>query len=1212
MEDIIQALLDVVRIQHGEADGTEVEPFNMEDIIDMAMNIVGRPEEEGEEKALIKEIEGTVERITPDLFPPKTFDQLDDQEQVASAASMIEQSLLSGMRRQSISNGLDSGRGEGADQSEDPAQNAEVLSQIEAYNRMERGDEADEDDFDAGEAADLNNMIYDNIMKMMGLTEPRLEDAFDRSQIRFGREKSITEQLEEEQRNASMQDEKEEPARPLSAWELAQNAIDKDIEAHSREEYVPKPMEIPNTKSASQLAAEAIERMKAEDDKRSEIEKRAEAMMEEARRLGKDPMQFALHQQEILRYMEKNSDELVSFEDYEDLTPEEKYEIERAIEEEKRKESGQADAPDNDSVPVDAPSSDPASDETGDSQTTDSPAEAERPEGRKEESGAMPILSEEMLRQLSQEVIRENSDQILADNADEDMDSLNEAIMENIRKMMGGAGVPVHQESVDSLIDQVISGTGGGGSPQRQAEPDEAGGISRKQAEADDARGQEAQGSGQTPSEERRQGPVSAADLARAAQDAAGIRREEEIEETTVSAVELAKIAQEAARRLKEAEETEAAGGVNLTEADLDFDSLDFDLDDDGTESETAAEGTEQAVGKDTAGENDEPARDPAKVTDETEAVEGEDSEATAGEGDQAESDSEEAADGRDQAKSDAKEAADEGDQAKSDPEKAADDEDQTDSDPEGGDRESAAEASPEGTGELDDDRAETEPEEDAEQDQTDVEVFVLGEHTQSEIDEALRNLETLGLEGDVYKRAERLLLLEMAGSEAELDAWLAARDTSEPIPEASPLYEDMDDLTDLDAEEIDKELEIVLDEEFAETEDDEEPDSDKEEDSMEADSDEADSDESPESTDDSALDGEIKAEDEGAADKVRAEKTGEKEEEGIREPEQNEGEQNKELQVSIRNPFILKNSASYMDEFEDFIVETQENRRLSTGFHKLDTLLRYGLHKGSYFIDSDPQYLKNAFIQQIADRTAENSIDVLFISTELSRYDLMVESVSRLSYEIHSKDGSRAVSPMDIMSGREGANLIDLKDELNWYRGRISEHLFIVDQEAVQEMADSAEEGTAGMILEDLIRSIVREGAHKPVVVIDNLENVLASEDPEDMKPLMAGMKKLASELGIPILMTYGYAQAESDMPVDEAEKEFRRSLGNMCDVYLDLKYADMITEDGNSLTREDIRDMAENGETVLIDVAIRRNRRVMRASCQIQSAPKFNWFTE
>ena len=54
---------------------------------------------------------------------------------------------------------------------------------------------------------------------------------------------------------------------------------------------------------------------------------KAEQLMEEARKRGQDPMKFALHQQEILRYMEKNSDELVSFEDYEDLSPDEKLEI---------------------------------------------------------------------------------------------------------------------------------------------------------------------------------------------------------------------------------------------------------------------------------------------------------------------------------------------------------------------------------------------------------------------------------------------------------------------------------------------------------------------------------------------------------------------------------------------------------------------------------------------------------------------------------------------------------------------------------------------------------------------------------------------------------------------------------------------------------------------------------------------------------------------
>ena len=292
--------------------------------------------------------------------------------------------------------------------------------------------------------------------------------------------------------------------------------------------------------------------------------------------------------------------------------------------------------------------------------------------------------------------------------------------------------------------------------------------------------------------------------------------------------------------------------------------------------------------------------------------------------------------------------------------------------------------------------------------------------------------------------------------------------------------------------------------------------------------------------------------------------------------------------------------------------MDTQENRKLSTGFKKLDAMLRYGLHKGSYFIDSQPQYLKNSFMQQIADRAAEAGIDVLYISTELSRYDLMVDTISRLSYEIHQGDLNKAVSVMSIMTGEDGADIGSLKDELNWYRGRISEHLFILDQEAVSDYVESMEEASAGEILEELIRSIVREGAHKPVVFIDNIENILSVEDSEDMKPLMDGIRKLSKELGIPIVMSYGYAQAESEEELNLAEIEFHESIGNMCDVYLELKYADMITEDSVELTEEDIRDMVEEGDTLLIDVLLHRNRRPMKASCQIQGTPKYNYFEE
>ena len=89
MEDIIKALLDVVRAQHSATEGTEEEPFNMDDIVDMAMNIVGRPDESEDEAEMVESIQKMVETLAPDIFPPKTFEQMDDTERAASAVNMI-------------------------------------------------------------------------------------------------------------------------------------------------------------------------------------------------------------------------------------------------------------------------------------------------------------------------------------------------------------------------------------------------------------------------------------------------------------------------------------------------------------------------------------------------------------------------------------------------------------------------------------------------------------------------------------------------------------------------------------------------------------------------------------------------------------------------------------------------------------------------------------------------------------------------------------------------------------------------------------------------------------------------------------------------------------------------------------------------------------------------------------------------------------------
>ena len=1366
----MKALLDVVRAQHTATEGSEERPFDINDIIDMALNITGRPEEPEEQQELSDTIQKLAESLAPDIFPPKTFEEMDDSEQAASAVNMIEERLRNGGRRretaapqsqQEMTPQQNSSQMQSESHEENPFaqvmenENANIQQQSETadgYGNMASTDSGASEDYGNGssydmfgqddvnhqEAANLNDLIYNNFMQMMGLNDPKVEYPFDRSQIRYGREKTATEMLAEDEANKAEERALEEQRRrPVSAWELAQSAVDKDEEAHQKEEYEPKEMKMPETKSASQLAAEAIAKAKEEDQMKLEAEKRAERLMEEARKRGKDPMEFALHQQEILNYMEKNSDELVSFEDYEDLSPEEKLEIEKELYREKQIEAGVDPEDISDELPDEIlEQAGIAPDQTaGEQNSQESAGQGDGTTAQQtSQSQGMPAFSDDMLRMISQEVVQENAEMILAEDANADLGLINETIFENLKNLMSQTGGAVTQEDMESLIGEVISRNTSSDSEEKQETlaQTETGTTAETAPMAFEGESAgSAVGSGmagtrepavESSQSESQSQPMSAVELARAAQQAAKPEPQEARE--TKSAVELAKEAQENAvqKKAEPISETEE----ELSEDDLNFDELDLEEESEESQSPSIEElkaqlkaaeealAAEQLKAAQKAGkaEEEKKSEELPKVEEATEQPM-EESASTAGE--------------------------------------------QTAT-------EESSEITPAPTAEEVQEQPEYSevPEKEAEEfEYVDPGELVLGDHTQAEIDEALDNLASLGLEGEVYERAKRMLLLELAGSEVALDAWLEEQENGKKkkaAVSALDTEEDaLEDLEDLDEDDLERELELAMDEDFIE-EDLEEPaneetleessqnkseetekeavsEEDLEENSVEKTEDESDKtegaedvSEQPESILKEASEEEISSEEENseeeegetseaaqeeAANKEfseteeeaanreyseteekeaansecseteekeiankgvskKIEKEAEyKEAEYISEsedtiqvektrpekaertssqtkkpahsertshsrkhknivkrkektaPEKEEREfsavvltgknvEEKEFQVSVRNPFVLKNSASFMDKFEEYIVDTQENRKLSTGFKRLDAMLRYGLHKGSYFVDATPQYLKNGFMQQIADRAAESGVDVLYISTELTRYDLMVDTISRLSYEMNKKDEEKAVSSMAIMTGEKGADIRSLKDELNWYRGRISEHLFVLDQEAVSEYVENMEDASAGDILAELIRSIVTEGAHKPVVFIDNIENILSVEDSEDMKPLMDGIRKLAKELGIPIIMSYGYAPAESENELDPDEIEYHKSLGNMCDVYLELKYADMITEDYEELTEDDIQEMVENGEMLLINVQLHKNRRTMKASCQIQATPKFNYYEE
>ena len=67
-----------------------------------------------------------------------------------------------------------------------------------------------------------------------------------------------------------------------------------------------------------------------------------------------------------------------------------------------------------------------------------------------------------------------------------------------------------------------------------------------------------------------------------------------------------------------------------------------------------------------------------------------------------------------------------------------------------------------------------------------------------------------------------------------------------------------------------------------------------------------------------------------------------------------------------------------------------------STGFPRLDEVLSGGMREGLTVIGAISSLGKTTMAQQIADNVAQSGQDVLFISLEMARTELMSKSISR------------------------------------------------------------------------------------------------------------------------------------------------------------------------------------------------------------------------
>ena len=213
-------------------------------------------------------------------------------------------------------------------------------------------------------------------------------------------------------------------------------------------------------------------------------------------------------------------------------------------------------------------------------------------------------------------------------------------------------------------------------------------------------------------------------------------------------------------------------------------------------------------------------------------------------------------------------------------------------------------------------------------------------------------------------------------------------------------------------------------------------------------------------------------------------------------------------------------NAENYIFKFLDDIDENINTPAVPTGFKILDTLLDGGLFEGLYVVGAISSLGKTTFVQQMADQIAQSGQDVLYISLEMARYELMAKSISRHTmlreYETGG-DLSNAKTTRGILNGAK------------WKYYSPAEHELI--GKAIEDYSKYAghlyiHEGVGNIGVEKIAELTQRHidiTGNRPVVVIDYLQILepydRRATDKQNTDKAVLELKRLSRQHKIPIV---------------------------------------------------------------------------------------------
>lgn len=192
------------------------------------------------------------------------------------------------------------------------------------------------------------------------------------------------------------------------------------------------------------------------------------------------------------------------------------------------------------------------------------------------------------------------------------------------------------------------------------------------------------------------------------------------------------------------------------------------------------------------------------------------------------------------------------------------------------------------------------------------------------------------------------------------------------------------------------------------------------------------------------------------------------------------------------------------IEEYITYISDMKNNRKIPTGFPKLDNILGGGISTSSLtIIGAETGLGKTTFILQVADNLVkQENVKVLFISLELNKYELLSKTLSRISYQ---NDNLESHTPNEFI-GNKVNNIESYFAEYEIIRDKV----FLVDR-----IKDKN-------AIIDIVKTFRKKYADDNlVVVIDYLQYIKcdSNSDKQNIDNLTRDLKTMANENNLSII---------------------------------------------------------------------------------------------